>query len=523
MSQRVRQIVSVLRKRGEPQYRLKQVLDGIYGDRVDRRPASHWYEIESIPQSLQFALSEELGRNVSTLRPIQQIEDKEATKQLFAVAEEGDKERGNRGRNHGKTPGVRAGDDGPRDDGRMVGGTAGGDVDSAGRGPAPTGGPTSSTHENLGRSEDFPGGVPVSDTGTPPGKSSDLPKIEAVSLKFHSHRSLCISSQIGCAFKCAFCATGSIGFKQQLSADQIVDQILFFQRHHRRDFDRKWEERRRKELLEQETTISLVGGGGAGAAGGPPGTGVDAGAPTRSSSGSGILRLTNNLRLSSGGETELPDDELSASFEASAAVALKVRTKDLPKPDSIDSVSIMGMGEALANPKIFDALEVMTDPLLLGFSQRRINVSTVGVIPGIAKLLDKFPQCNLAFSLHSPFPEERDRLVPLNRMYPFQEVRGHDVRVLVGSFHHCVRKKYVSGYVHEFIVLDVFIVAIKRLQQSPTSPRFSNISTSASRKPDVVSGSRICSCPVRTTRWIMPRPSCSSSRSAPSRRDISIT
>merc|ERR1719333_1368989 len=80
------------------------------------------------------------------------------------------------------------------------------------------------------------------------------------------------------------------------------------------------------------------------------------------------------------------------------------------------------MGEPLANPKIFDAIRVLTDPDLFGLSMRRMNVSTVGVLPGIHKLTQDFPQVNLAFSLHSPFTEERNRLVPLNRMYSTSQV-----------------------------------------------------------------------------------------------------
>ena len=53
--------------------------------------------------------------------------------------------------------------------------------------------------------------------------------IESVLMKFHSgSQSLCISSQSGCALACNFCATGAIGFKRNLTADEIVDQVLYF-------------------------------------------------------------------------------------------------------------------------------------------------------------------------------------------------------------------------------------------------------------------------------------------------------
>jgi 23S rRNA (adenine-C8)-methyltransferase len=58
----------------------------------------------------------------------------------------------------------------------------------------------------------------------------DNQSIESVYMKFlNGKTSLCISSQVGCALKCNFCATGAVGFKRQLTTDEIVDQILYFQ------------------------------------------------------------------------------------------------------------------------------------------------------------------------------------------------------------------------------------------------------------------------------------------------------
>lgn len=86
---------------------------------------------------------------------------------------------------------------------------------------------------------------------------------------------------------------------------------------------------------------------------------------------------------------------------------------------SMDTISFMGMGEALQNPKVFVALQHLTQ--LSQISPRRINVSTVGIIPGIVKLTKEFPNVNLAFSLHSPFDEQRSILIPANRLYPLHE------------------------------------------------------------------------------------------------------
>jgi 23S rRNA (adenine-C8)-methyltransferase len=88
----------------------------------------------------------------------------------------------------------------------------------------------------------------------------------------------------------------------------------------------------------------------------------------------------------------------------------------------LDSISLMGMGEPLANPATFAALSTLTDRTLFKLSPRRITVSTVGVIPGIEQLGVEFPQVNLVFSLHSPFDEQRSELIPLNRRYPLTDI-----------------------------------------------------------------------------------------------------
>jgi 23S rRNA (adenine-C8)-methyltransferase len=90
----------------------------------------------------------------------------------------------------------------------------------------------------------------------------------------------------------------------------------------------------------------------------------------------------------------------------------------------IDSISFMGMGEPLQNPKVFEAISMLTDKDLFGFSQRHLSVSTVGIIPGIQKLTKNFPNVNLAFSLHSPFDDQRDILVPTNKQFPLAHVRN---------------------------------------------------------------------------------------------------
>ena len=60
---------------------------------------------------------------------------------------------------------------------------------------------------------------------------SDGLKIETVLMKHTDSRStVCVSSQVGCPLGCAFCATGTMGLKRNLTSSEIVEQVLFFSR-----------------------------------------------------------------------------------------------------------------------------------------------------------------------------------------------------------------------------------------------------------------------------------------------------
>jgi 23S rRNA (adenine2503-C2)-methyltransferase len=82
----------------------------------------------------------------------------------------------------------------------------------------------------------------------------------------------------------------------------------------------------------------------------------------------------------------------------------------------------MGMGEPLANyARLARALTIMTAEWGLAISPRRITVSTVGLVPAMERLLADFP-VNLAVSLHATSDQLRDRLAPINRRYPLNEL-----------------------------------------------------------------------------------------------------
>ncbi len=86
-------------------------------------------------------------------------------------------------------------------------------------------------------------------------------------------------------------------------------------------------------------------------------------------------------------------------------------------------VVFMGMGEPLANYNAtVAAVRLLAHPDGLNLSQRRITVSTSGLVPQIARLADEGLEITLAISLHAPTDELRAELMPINRRYPLAEL-----------------------------------------------------------------------------------------------------
>jgi len=88
----------------------------------------------------------------------------------------------------------------------------------------------------------------------------------------------------------------------------------------------------------------------------------------------------------------------------------------------ISNIVLMGMGEPLLNfDSVLAATSLMTDDLGFGLSNKRVTLSTAGVVPGIYKLAER-SRISLAVSLHAPNNALRDELVPINRSYPLEEL-----------------------------------------------------------------------------------------------------
>lgn len=94
-----------------------------------------------------------------------------------------------------------------------------------------------------------------------------------------------------------------------------------------------------------------------------------------------------------------------------------------PNDHQLKNIVYMGQGEPLHN---FDAVKVASEIFLdqhgTSIGVQKITVSTAGYLPGLIRWNDEMPGVNLALSLHSPFEEKRNKLIPINQRYPLSEV-----------------------------------------------------------------------------------------------------
>ena len=155
----------------------------------------------------------------------------------------------------------------------------------------------------------------------------DNQKVESVLMHYVYGYSVCISSQVGCNMSCAFCASGLLKKRRNLTSGEMIRQVLFFD-----------------EMLKKE-----------------------------------------NKRVS--------------------------------------HVVIMGTGEPFDNyDNVLEFVKTINCPYGLDIGARHITISTCGVIPGIQRFKEENLQVNLAISLHAATDELRDKLMPINRIYPLSSL-----------------------------------------------------------------------------------------------------
>jgi 23S rRNA (adenine2503-C2)-methyltransferase len=190
-----------------------------------------------------------------------------------------------------------------------------------------------------------------------------LPANPALYGETSDRHTLCVSTQVGCAYGCSFCASGLDGWKRNLTPDEIVEQVLAVERWHA-----------------------------------SPRAPADA-APAEA------------LAPPAAAESALPAGRRSPTAPVRAAARC------------INNLVIMGMGEPLANyDHLLRALKILNAPWGGGIGARKITVSTSGLAPQIRRLAQEPMQLRLAISLHGATDEVRGRLMPVNRKYPLKEL-----------------------------------------------------------------------------------------------------
>ncbi len=96
--------------------------------------------------------------------------------------------------------------------------------------------------------------------------------------------------------------------------------------------------------------------------------------------------------------------------------------KSIDEHEEISNIVYMGMGEPFDNlDEVLKSLEILTSEWGFAMSPRRITVSTIGIIPAMLTFLEA-SEAHLAVSLHTPFHEERQNIMPIQVAYPLEEV-----------------------------------------------------------------------------------------------------
>ncbi len=182
--------------------------------------------------------------------------------------------------------------------------------------------------------------------------------VETVLMLYYDRATVCVSSQVGCAMGCVFCATGQMGFTRNLSAGEILEQVLVFSR---------W-------LREHPYDP-----------------------PTRPPPG--------------GGWQVAPDevDPVRADAHAPLTAVTNVVFMGMGEP-------------LLNYDQLWKAIRQLNSPDGLALGARRMTVSTVGVVPRILRFTQEPLSVNLAVSIHAGNDTLRSRLVPLNRRYPLADL-----------------------------------------------------------------------------------------------------
>jgi 23S rRNA (adenine2503-C2)-methyltransferase len=132
----------------------------------------------------------------------------------------------------------------------------------------------------------------------------------------------------------------------------------------------------------------------------------------------------------------------------SGEILAQILGMERSEKERIGNVVFMGMGEPMLNyDEVMRAVRVMVDPKALKISQRRISISTAGVVDGINKLANEPLDVVLSVSLHAPTDEKRSKIMPINNKYPL------DVLMKAIKDYQAIKGKRVT---FEYILFDGF-------------------------------------------------------------------
>ena len=199
---------------------------------------------------------------------------------------------------------------------------------------------------------------------------------------------LCVSTQVGCAYGCKFCASGLDGWKRNLTADEIVEQVLAVERW---NAAQGTAQSPRSKVQGHQVEVSSLKS----QASGPEGQ-VQSPEPT--------------------------EESLHASCITHHASRSRIPHR-APSARLVSNLVIMGMGEPLANyDNLLKALKILNASWGGGIGARKITISTSGLAPQIRKLADEPLQFRLAISLHGATDETRGKIMPVNRKFPLKEL-----------------------------------------------------------------------------------------------------
>ncbi|MBN2213956.1 MAG: 23S rRNA (adenine(2503)-C(2))-methyltransferase RlmN [Bacteroidales bacterium] len=105
-----------------------------------------------------------------------------------------------------------------------------------------------------------------------------------------------------------------------------------------------------------------------------------------------------------------------------SAAEILSQIRGIPEKDIISNIVYMGMGEPMDNlDEVMKSLEILTSPYGYAISHSRITVSTIGIIPAMKTFIEN-SNCHLAVSLHSPFTDERKKIMPVESVFPVKQV-----------------------------------------------------------------------------------------------------